>query len=107
MEQKRALFRVRINKVGQISHGSDVASCEVTDLTEKGTGLKSELALATGDEVTLDFDLTPQCHIHCKLQIVKSSAPSAGGVFTTIAPEQHRAIMRFIEQQHADNVVAY
>lgn len=107
MKQKRALFRNAIRRVGQISRGPHVAWCEVLNLSEKGVGFSSKMALDVGDEVLLEFDLTPNTPIHCTLRIVTSSPSSVGGLFTAIAPKQRRAIAQFIEQQNALNTVAY
>lgn len=107
MKQKRALFRNVIRRVGQISRGPDVAWCEVINLSEKGVGFSSDMALAPGDDVLLEFDLMPKTPIHCALRIAASLPPRAGGVFTAIDPKQRRAIAQFIEQQNALNTVAY
>jgi hypothetical protein len=107
MRQKRALFRNAIRRVGQVSRGPHVAWCEVVNLSEKGAGFSSEMRLGVGDDVLLEFDLTPKTPIHCTLRIVASSPPRVGGVFTAIAPKQRRAIAQFIEQQNALNTVAY
>lgn len=107
MKQKRALFRNVVRRVGQISRGPDVAWCEVINLSEQGAGLSSDMALAPGDDVLLEFDLTPKIPIHCTFRIVASLPPRVGGVFTAIDPQQRRAIAQFIEQQNALNTVAY
>ncbi len=106
MKQKRELFRVNIHRIGQLRRGMEAASCEITELTPSGIGLCSDLVIARGQLVDLEFQLTKQCPIRCTILITHATPPSMGGRITTISLEDQKRITRFIEQHTVVNLMA-
>src|SRR5437899_1416496 len=69
MIQKREFFRVAIERTGQIGRGAEFAPCDVLDLTERGFQLRTDLPVAIGDELDLEFRLTKAAPIRCTVEI--------------------------------------
>lgn len=98
MQEKREQYRIQIHRAGTIRRGSDVAPCVLLELTEKGVLLHSDLSVAVGDEVDMDFLLTPSCPIHCTILTTHSAPPHFGGMIARISDEDQQHISHFIEQ---------
>ena len=81
MRQNRALFRFAIERNGQLSRESDVASCRVKDLTQNGVRLETALLVHAGDTLDLAFDLTPTRRFQCGIQVVAGNGSFLGARF--------------------------
>lgn len=98
MQQKRELFRIALERSGEIHQGAIVARCEVLDLTEKGVQLKTDLSVTVGEALQLEFNLTKSCAIHCSLLVTRVSPPHVGACITDIFPEDQKHLSSFVEQ---------
>jgi hypothetical protein len=106
MKQKRELFRVTIHRGGQLRRGTETAPCEITELTPYGIGLSSDLVIARGETVDLEFQLTRQCPIRCTILITHATPSHVGGRITAISLEHQKRIARYIEQHASVNLMA-
>jgi hypothetical protein len=107
MAENRQLYRVQIRRVGTLRQDSDVALCDLLELTEKGVLLHSDLPVAVGQTVELDFQLTPACPIHCTILVTHAAPPHVGGLIAAISPEHQRHISQFIEQLIEINLTGF
>jgi hypothetical protein len=106
MKQKRDLFRVNVHRVGRLRRGTETVACEITELTPYGIGLKTNLPMARGETVELEFELVRHCPICCLIVMTHVTPPIMGGRITAISLEHQKRITRFIEQQTAVNLTA-
>jgi len=104
MPKRRKLFRISIQRTGELRRGADVAPCQVIELTEKGFGLESSLSVATGETIELRFDLTNNWPIQCTLQVSHAEPPRLGGNIIVISPEHQESLSRFIDQHATINL---
>ncbi|MGH7166713.1 MAG: PilZ domain-containing protein [Nitrospiraceae bacterium] len=107
MMQKRQLFRIRIHRVGQVRRRSDVAKCEVLDLTERGICLSTTLTVTTGEELEVQFDLTSTCAIRCTVLVMYVAPSLLGALITEISPEHKAHLAKFIDQLIATNLAGF
>ncbi len=107
MNQKREFFRVAIERTGQIARGGEAAPCEVLDLTEKGFQLRTDLPVAMGESVELEFPLTKEASIQCTVEVTYVASPQLGARITRISPEHQRCLSQFIEQLNALNLTGF
>lgn len=107
MSQKREFFRVAIERTGQIARGTEVAPCEVLDLTEKGFQLRTGLSVAIGDRLELEFRLTKEAPIQCTIEVTYVASPQSGARITRISPEHQGYLSQFIEQLNVLNLTGF
>jgi PilZ domain-containing protein len=107
MTQKRELFRIAINRTGQIRHGAETLLCKVNDMTEKGFQLQVEGAFQVGEELHLEFTLSESCPIVCTVQVTHVRPPYLGARIARISPDQQALLSRFIEQLNALNMTGF
>jgi hypothetical protein len=107
MGQQREFFRVAIERTGQVIRESEAAPCEVLDLTEKGFQLRTDLNVAIGDRLELEFRLTKVAPIHCTIEITHATSPQFGARITRISPEHQRCLAQFIEQMNMLNLTGF
>lgn len=107
MNQKRGLFRLTINRTGRLIRGTDVAPCDILDLTDKGMLIATSAAASVGDELLLEFPLTPTTVLQCTIQISHVAPPRCGARIVAISPEQQISLSRFIDELLALNVTGF
>ena len=107
MGQQREFFRVAIERTGQIVRESEVAPCEVLDLTEKGFQLRTDLSALIGDGLELEFRRTKVAPIHSTIEITHAASPQFGARITRISPEHQRCLSQFIEQMNMLNLTGF
>lgn len=107
MNQKREFFRVAIERIGQIAKGAEAASCEVLDLTEKGFQLRTDLPVAMGDSLELEFPLTKEAPVQCTVEVTYVASPQLGARITKISPEHQQCLSQFIEQLNVLNLTGF
>lgn len=107
MIQKRELFRVAIERTGQIGRGAEFAPCDVLDLTERGCQLRTDLPVAIGDELDLEFRLTKAAPIRCTVEITYAASPQFGARIMRISPAHQDCLSQFIEQLNALNLTGF
>ncbi|HJT20439.1 MAG TPA: PilZ domain-containing protein [Nitrospira sp.] len=97
MGHQRELFRIALERTGELRRGHVSAVCEVIDLTEKGIQLKTLLPVEIGDTLQVAFELTPQRTIHCTVLVTRVSPPSVGACISDISPDDQKHLSHFIE----------
>jgi len=107
MIQKRQLFRIRIHRVGEVRRGSDVAACEVLDLTERGVCLSTTLKVTTGEELDVKFDLTSSRTIRFTVLVMYVGPSQLGALITEVSPEDKAHLTKFIDQLITVNLAGF
>lgn len=102
--QKRELFRVAIDRTGQVQRGAELLPCQVVDLTEKGFRLQLEGVFAVGEVLHLEFALSERDLLACTVQVTYVRAPFLGAVIAGISPDHQTRLSRFIDQVNALNM---
>jgi hypothetical protein len=104
MGNKRELYRIALDRGGEIRRGTEVSPCTILDLTEKGVQLTANLPAQAGETLQLEFSLTSHCTIHCTVLVTRVSGPQIGACITDISPEDQQHLSQFIEQLIAMNL---
>lgn len=104
MGHQRALFRIALERTGEVRRGGQISPCVVVDLTEKGVQIKTALLVEVGETLQLQFALSSTCTIHCAVHVTRVSAPFVGACISDISPDDQRHLSRFIEQLIALNL---
>jgi hypothetical protein len=98
MKQHRALYRLTIDRTGELAREEEKAPCRVVDLTSEGVRLETALSVQPGDRLALSFALTPGKQLHCGIHVVAVTPPYLGARLTELSPDDHRLLNEFIEQ---------
>jgi hypothetical protein len=104
MGYQRELFRIALNRSGEIRRGGQIAACEVVDLTEKGVQIKTSLPVEVGETLQLKFELAAACTIHCTIHVTRLRSPYVGACISDISPDDQQHLSQFIEQLIALNL---
>jgi hypothetical protein len=107
MSDQRQLYRVAIDRTGQVRRGDQVYSCHVIDLTEHGVRLQLNETFLAGDELQLEFALTDVELLACTIQVTNRRPPYIGAVIVHMAPDQQKRLSSFIEQVNALNMIGF
>ena len=104
MGNQRALFRIALERHGELRRGTEIADCNVLDLTEKGVQFKTDLALKVGETLQLTFGLTKTRAIECTVMVTRVSPPYVGTCIADISPADQQELSQFIEQLITSNL---
>jgi hypothetical protein len=107
MAHKRELFRIELDRKGELHRNGTVASCDVLDLTEKGVRLKTDLPVKTGERLQLRFLLTTASPITCTIRVARVSPPWIGATIDDIPADDQQKLRLFIEQLLALNLTGF
>jgi len=108
MKQNRGLFRLSIQRAGRLIRGDQSIPCDVLDLTEKGMLIQAaDSSAVTGDQLNLEFELTPALTIHCTIVVTHAAPSHLGARITDISPEDQIHLSRFIDQLLALNMTGF
>ena len=107
MEQKRELFRLSIRRTGHLIHRTDTLPCEVLDLTDKGMLIEARCTASIGDELQLEFPLTPTTLLRCTITVTHVAPPHLGARISSISTDHQKALSRFIDELLALNVTGF
>jgi hypothetical protein len=92
------LFRIAIDRTGQVQRGGETRPCRVVDLTEKGFQLSIEGVFQPGETLQLEFALHENDRVACTVKVTYARPPYLGVVITGISPDQKAKLSRFIDQ---------
>lgn len=98
MKQHRALFRLTLDRTGQLIRDSEVVPCRIVDLTSEGVRVETSLSVQAGEVFELAFVLTPGQPLRCGIEVVSVHPPYVGARLSRISPEDQQALTHFIEQ---------
>ncbi len=107
MGAQRRLFRIMIDRVGEIRRGDETFPCKVIDLTEKGFQLESNGGFGVGDEFHLEFILSDPRLLACTVRVTHMRHPFLGAEIIQISPEHQAQLTGFIEQLNALNMTGF
>ncbi|MDQ6736042.1 MAG: PilZ domain-containing protein [Nitrospirota bacterium] len=107
MDQKRGLFRLSIKRTGRLIQGTDVATCEVLDLTDKGMLIHAARTVSIGDELQLEFPLTPTTLLQCTIHVTHVAPPHLGARIASISSEHQQSLSRFIDELLTLNMTGF
>jgi hypothetical protein len=107
MAQKRELFRVVLERTGQIQRGNEVVPCKLIDLTEKGFKFESEGSFHLGEDIHLEFNLSESAPILCTVRVTHVQPPYLGARIIRIAPDHQTRLSHFIDQLNALNMTGF
>jgi hypothetical protein len=107
MADQRQLYRVAIDRTGQVRRGDKAYTCQIVDLTEHGVRLEINGTFLTGEKLQLEFALTDADLFACTIQVTNCRPSYIGAVIVQVAPEQQKRLTRFIEQVNALNMAGF
>jgi hypothetical protein len=98
MKQHRALYRLPIDRTGELSRHDHKVSCRIVDLTAEGVRIESALEVRAGEELQLAFSLSADKPIHCDLHVVSVHPPFIGGRLVNLSSADQQSLNAFIEE---------
>lgn len=98
MNQQRQQYRIPIERTGHITRNEEASPCHVSDLTEQGFQIRTELPLAAGEVVRLTCALDDHTEIECGIAVTHARPPVFGTRIVEISPEQQERLARFIQR---------
>ena len=104
---KRELFRIPINRSGQIRYGLRTLACQVVNVSQKGFRLRAEGSFSSGDILHVDVALDEEKHIGCIVQAVYVQPPFVGAVVVGISPHHQTMLSRFIDEVNALSLMGF
>jgi hypothetical protein len=107
MANQRHLYRLAIDRIGQIRRGDDTFPCNVIDVTEQGVRLSSDGSFCVGEDLYLEFPLTDGDVLVCTIHVTHSEPPHIGAAISRIDPEDQWRLSNFIEQLNALNMPGF
>ena len=107
MAKQRQLFRISIDRTGEVRRGNETLACSVVDLTEKGVRLRIDGTFHVGETLGLRFPLTDADLIDCNIEVTHHRPPHLGAAIVRMAPDQEARLSRFIEELNALNMTGF
>ncbi|MCE3224997.1 MAG: hypothetical protein K0S58_3177 [Nitrospira sp.] len=98
MSQQRQQYRIPIDRSGHLTRRGKVSVCHISDVTEQGFQLQTDLPLVTGDVVRLTCALESQEEIECGVAVTHARPPLFGSRIVDISPDHQERLSRFIER---------
>jgi hypothetical protein len=97
MSHQRQQYRIPIERSGHLTRDGVVSQCHVTDLTEQGFQVQTNLPLVVGEVIRLSCGLDARTEIECGISVTHARPPLFGTRIVDITPEQHERLSRFIQ----------
>jgi len=107
MGEHRRLFRIMIDRSGEIRRGDEKFPCRVIDLTEKGFQLDSNGGFRVGDELHLEFVLSESNLLACTVRVTHIRHSFLGAEILRISPDHQAELSSFIDQLNALNMTGF
>jgi hypothetical protein len=107
MGKQRQLFRIAIDRTGEVRRGDDTFICNVVDLTEKGVRLRINGTFRAGEELQLMFPLTDTDMLQCVIEVTYHRPPQIGAAIVKMLPDDEARLSRFIEELNALNMTGF
>ena len=98
MNQQRQQYRMPIERTGHLTRNGEVSDCHVSDITEQGFQVRTDLPLVVGEVVRLSCALDAHNEVECGIAVTHARPPVFGGRIVDISPEHHERLSRFIQQ---------
>jgi|RhiMetdeSRZDD1v2_1073273.scaffolds.fasta_scaffold148765_3 PilZ domain len=107
MAKQRQLFRIAIDRTGEVRRGNETFTCNVVDLTEKGVRLRIDGTFRLGEALQLIFPLTETDRVECVIEVTHHRPPQVGAAIVRMASEDEARLSRFIEELNALNMTGF
>jgi hypothetical protein len=98
MNQHRQQYRIPIERTGRLTRQAEVSECHVSDLTEQGFQLRTDLPLAPGEVVGLTCALDGNADIACTVAVTHARPPLFGSRIVDISPDYRQRLSQFIQR---------
>jgi hypothetical protein len=98
MNQHRQQYRIPIERTGRLSRQGEISECHVSDLTEQGFQLRTDLSLVSGEVVSLTCAIDGISDITCTVAVTHARPPLFGSRIVDISPEHRQRLSRFIQR---------
>ena len=107
MVKQRQLFRIAIDRTGEVRRGNETFTCNVVDLTEKGVRLRINGTFHVGEALQLTFPLTDADLLECTIEVTHYRPPQIGAAIVRMTPDHEARLSRFIEDLNALNMQGF
>ena len=98
MSQHRQQYRISIERTGHLTRQGEVSDCRVSDLTEQGFQVRTDLPLTVGEILGLTCALDSNSEITCTVAVTHARLPLFGSRIVDISPEHRQRLARFIQR---------
>ena len=98
MSQHRQQYRIPIERTGQLTRHGEVSACRVSDVTEQGFQVTTDLPLEVGDLLGLTCTLDADSDITCTVTVTRAQPPLFGSRIVDISAEHRQRLSRFIQR---------
>ena len=98
MTQQRRQYRIPIERTGRLTCDGTVSECHVSDLTEQGFQLRTELSLVEGKVLGLTCALDVNSEIACTVMVTHARSPFFGSRIVDMSPDHRQRLSRFIQR---------
>jgi hypothetical protein len=106
-EQKRAVFRLAVDRSGQLRGGAKSVPCQIVNLSQKGFRLRTGGSFVPGDVLHLEFGLSEHDRLACSVQVIYAQPPFLGAVIVAISLLHQTRLSRFIDQVNILQMTAF
>lgn len=97
MNQHRQQYRMPIERTGHVTRCGEISECRVSDLTEQGFQVQTDLPLVVGEVIHLTCELDAHSLVECDIAVTHARPPIFGSRIVDIPPEHHERLSRFIQ----------
>jgi hypothetical protein len=98
MSHHRQQYRIPIERTGQLTRQGEISDCHVSDLTEQGFQVQTDLPLVVGEVIRLTCMLDGHAEVECGIAVTHARPPLFGSRIVDISPDQQERLSRFIQQ---------
>lgn len=98
MNQQRQQYRISIERTGRLTRQGELSECHVSDLTEQGFQIQTNIPLAMGEVVRLTCPLDLHTEVECGIAVTHARPQVFGTRIVDIAPEQQERLACFIQR---------
>lgn len=103
MGYKRKFTRLPLACQGDIFRGSDLITCQVVDLSEKGMLLRTSTLLNLGEELPFEFVLGKSRRIKCTIKIVRLAKSDYGAQIAQISKDDQQYLTEHLDDYIQSN----
>lgn len=97
MGYKRKFTRLPLNCEGDLFRGSELISCQIVDMSEKGMLLRTGTSLTLDEELPFEFLLGPSRRIKCTIKIVRMAKSDYGAQIVNISPDDQQYLTEHLD----------
>ena len=103
MGYKRKFTRLKLGCQGDLFRGSELISCQMVDVSEKGMLLRTGTPLTLDEELPFEFLLGPSRRIKCTVKILREAKGEYGAQIVHISQDDQQYLTEHIDDFIASN----